>query len=42
MGMCYSEVHRILNPKSSKGGVRKISEAKNYQYMKSFTEQHIP
>ena len=26
-GMCYSEVHRILNPKSSKGGVRKISEA---------------
>ena len=25
-GMCYSEVHRILNPKSSKGGVRKISE----------------
>ena len=27
MGMCYSEVHRILDPKSSKGGVRKISEA---------------
>ena len=26
MGMCYSEVHRILNQKSSKGGVRKISE----------------
>ena len=26
MGMCYSAVHRILNPKSSKGGVRKISE----------------
>ena len=42
MGMCYSEVHRILNPKSSKGGVRKISEENNYQYVKSFTEQHIP
>ena len=27
MGMCYSEIHRILNPKSSKGGVKKISEA---------------
>ena len=25
-GMCYSEVHKILNPKSSKGGVRKIFE----------------
>ena len=25
-GMCYSELHRILNPKSSKGDMRKISE----------------
>ena len=38
-GMCYSEVNRILNPKSSKGGVRKISEENKLPVYSTYSEK---